>query len=184
MADNTAGKQRGKPFQPGQSGNMAGRPKGSHNKSTLAAITLLEGESEALTRKAVELALGGDIQALRLCLERIVAPVRERPISLSLPVIDGVEDAPAFTAALLEAVASGELKVAEASILFDLAEAHCEAIRLARRAERMRLLDGTEITYPTEAAMAHMDEKTTLKDHLTVANIICKNKEAVLGQKY
>jgi hypothetical protein len=163
---------------------MAGRPKGSHNKSTLAAITLLEGESEALTRKAVELALGGDIQALRLCLDRIVAPVRERPISISLPVIDGVEDAPAFTAALLEAVASGELKVAEASILFDLAEAHCEAIRLARRAERMRLLDGTEITYPTEAAMAHMDEKTTLKDHLTVANIICKMNPKLIRHLY
>ena len=32
-ADNTAGKQRiGKPFEPGQSGNPDGRPKGSRNK--------------------------------------------------------------------------------------------------------------------------------------------------------
>src|SRR5947209_8249460 len=32
MADNTAKKQRGRPYEPGQSGNPAGRPKGSRNK--------------------------------------------------------------------------------------------------------------------------------------------------------
>jgi hypothetical protein len=32
MADNTAKKQRGRPFEPGRSGNPAGRPKGSRNK--------------------------------------------------------------------------------------------------------------------------------------------------------
>ena len=32
MADNAAKKQRGRPFEPGRSGNPAGRPKGSRNK--------------------------------------------------------------------------------------------------------------------------------------------------------
>jgi hypothetical protein len=32
MADNTPKKQRGRPFEPGRSGNPAGRPKGSRNK--------------------------------------------------------------------------------------------------------------------------------------------------------
>ena len=32
MAANTAKKQRGRPFEPGRSGNPAGRPKGSRNK--------------------------------------------------------------------------------------------------------------------------------------------------------
>jgi uncharacterized protein DUF5681 len=35
-ADNTAPKQRGTPYKPGQSGNPAGRPPGSRNKATLA----------------------------------------------------------------------------------------------------------------------------------------------------
>src|SRR6516225_4824452 len=71
-------KQRRRPFEKGRSGNPAGRPRGSRNRSTLAAQLLLQGEAEALTRKAVELALGGDPTALRLCLDRLIAPHRER----------------------------------------------------------------------------------------------------------
>jgi hypothetical protein len=61
----------GRPFEPGQSGNPGnGRP-GSRNKATLAAAVLLDGKSEALTRKGVEAALVGDIFAMKLCLERL-----------------------------------------------------------------------------------------------------------------
>jgi len=66
-------------FKPGQSGNPRGKPKGARHKATLAALELLDGEAEALTRKAVDLALEGDTTALRLCLERIAPPARMRP---------------------------------------------------------------------------------------------------------
>ena len=61
---------RGGPFVKGRSGNPTGRRYGSRNKKTLAAAVLLDGEAEALTRKAVELALAGDRTALRLCIEK------------------------------------------------------------------------------------------------------------------
>src|SRR6267378_3533082 len=70
MADKTAGKQRGRPFLRGESGNPAGRPMGARHKATVAAEALLDGEAEALTRKAVEMALAGDGTARRLCLDR------------------------------------------------------------------------------------------------------------------
>jgi hypothetical protein len=54
------GRARGRPFEKGRSGNPDGRRRGSRNKATLAAAALLAGESEVLTRKAVEMALGGD----------------------------------------------------------------------------------------------------------------------------
>jgi Family of unknown function (DUF5681) len=58
----------------GRSGNPGGRRRGSRNKATLAAAVLLAGESEALTRRAVEMALGGDPTAMRLCMERVLPP--------------------------------------------------------------------------------------------------------------
>jgi hypothetical protein len=58
-------------FEKGRSGNPAGRPRGSVNSATRAAALLLDGEAEALMRKAVEAALAGDPAALRLCLDRI-----------------------------------------------------------------------------------------------------------------
>jgi hypothetical protein len=48
-------------FQPGQSGNRAGRRRGSRNKATLAAATLLDGDAPGLTRRAIEAALAGDM---------------------------------------------------------------------------------------------------------------------------
>jgi hypothetical protein len=44
----------------GPAGHPVGRRRGSRNKATLAAAALLASESEALTRKAVEMALAGD----------------------------------------------------------------------------------------------------------------------------
>ena len=71
-AANTARNQRGRPFTKGQSGNPAGKPKGARHRATLAAEALLDGEAEALTRKVIELALEGNIFALKICLDRIL----------------------------------------------------------------------------------------------------------------
>ena len=58
MAANAAGKQRrrgiGRPFRPGQSGNPAGKRPGTRHRVTLLAEQLLDGEAEAIVRKAVE----------------------------------------------------------------------------------------------------------------------------------
>ena len=55
----------------------AGRPKGARNRTTQAVLALLEGEAEAIGRKAVEMALAGDSVALRLCLDRLAPPRRD-----------------------------------------------------------------------------------------------------------
>jgi hypothetical protein len=54
-------------FPPGVSGNPAGRLPGTKNRATKEAEELLEGEAEALARKAVELALAGDTVAPSGC---------------------------------------------------------------------------------------------------------------------
>ena len=87
------GRARGRPFEKGRSGNPGGRRRGSRNKATLAAAVLLAGESEALTRKAVEMALAGDPTAMRLCMEGVLPPCRERTVKFSLPTIEAAHAA-------------------------------------------------------------------------------------------
>jgi Family of unknown function (DUF5681) len=84
--DKTGAKQDTR-FKPGQSGNPKGRSQGSRNAATIAIEALLDGEAEALTRKAIELGLAGDMTALRLCLDRIVPPRKDRYVAFSLPAM-------------------------------------------------------------------------------------------------
>ncbi len=111
-------------FQPGRSGNPAGRPKGARNKTTLAAQALLDGEGEKLTRKAIEMALAGDTVALRICIDRIIPPRRERGVNLDLPDIGGAGDAAPALAAIIKATANGELTPTEAKALSDMIAAY------------------------------------------------------------
>ncbi len=44
-----------------------------------------------LTQKAIQMALDGDPMALRLCLDRLCPPRRDRPVSFPLPPITGAQ---------------------------------------------------------------------------------------------
>jgi hypothetical protein len=104
-----------------QRGNP-GRPKGARHKATVAALALLEGEAEALTRKAIELALQGDVTALRLTLERIVSPIRDTPVAFPLPPMTSAADASNAMAVVLEATAAGDLTPGEGAAVAALVE--------------------------------------------------------------
>ena len=130
-------KTRGRPFQAGN----AGRPPGALNKATVAAQTLLDGEAEALTRKAVEMALQGNIAALRLCLERICPPKKERPLIVELPSIEGMVDMPSFTAAIFNAVGSGGIDAGQAASLASLVTNYGRILGLWNLENRIRLLE-------------------------------------------
>lgn len=111
-------------FQPGQSGNPAGKPKGTRHKATQAMMTMLEGESEALTRKALELALAGDTTALKLCLDRIAPPLKPMSpaINLDIPMPDSLTDtAKAFIAAAANGDVSPEVAAQMVSAIASVA---------------------------------------------------------------
>jgi hypothetical protein len=102
-------------FKAGTSGNPNGRPLGSRNRVSLAVDALLEGDAEKLTRKAIEMALSGDGTAMRLCFDRLSPPRRDRPISFALPKLETAADAKAAAAAIVQAVAEGDLTPSEAA---------------------------------------------------------------------
>jgi hypothetical protein len=128
-------------FKPGQSGNPAGRPKGSRNVTTVALETLLDGQAEALTNKAVEMALDGDMGALRLCMDRILPPRKDRPVTFDLPPIKSADDAAAVTSAILAAVANGEITPADAGEIGKLVESYVKAFETAELSERLERLE-------------------------------------------
>ena len=104
-------------FRKGRSGNPRGRPKGSRNKTTLAAQALLEGQAEKLTQKTVELALNGDVTALRLCLERFYPVQKDRLVEFDLPKLEDQSDATEAIRRILKGVSEGKLTVQEAETL-------------------------------------------------------------------
>ena len=130
-------------FQPGQSGNRAGRQRGSRNKGTLAAATLLDGEALRLTRRAVEAALAGDMLAMKLCLERVLPRCHERPVTFSLPSLAAIgngeidelspQNVSRAMNAVTTALACGEITPGEAATIAGVYETLCERPALPRR---------------------------------------------------
>jgi hypothetical protein len=129
---------QGGQFAPGCSGNPAGKKPGTRHKATQAALELLSGEAEGLTRKAVEMALAGELTALRLCLERLVPPCREAPVSLDLPPLETRADASRVLSFLLAEAGRGEVTPGEAEKLARLVSEHHKAVQLTEIEERLR----------------------------------------------
>jgi hypothetical protein len=118
----------------------SGRP---HGTRTRAAEALLDGESEGLTRKAIELALGGDTTALRLCLERIAPPRRDSPVTFALPPMQSARDAAqAAAAAVLAAVAEGDLTPTEGAHIMALVQTYRRTLETSELEMRVVALEG------------------------------------------
>jgi len=128
-------------FQKGRSGNPAGRQPGSRNQLTIAAEVLLEGEAEALTRRAIELALEGDTTALKLCLERILPQRRSRRVIFDLPPIDRIEDLGKAIGSVLQEATSGQLFLDEAAALIGMMEFKRKALETIDLEQRLQALE-------------------------------------------
>jgi hypothetical protein len=136
--------QKGKGrFQPGQSGNPAGKAKGTRNATTVAMEALLDGQAEALTQKAIDLALAGDITALRLCLDRVLPARKDRPVTFAMPSIQSPQDAASTILAILTAVATGELTPSDASEIAKLIAVYTESVKMGENAERLARIENT-----------------------------------------
>lgn len=129
MEPETNNPSLGNRFAKGTSGNPAGRPRGSRNKATLLFEALLEGETEALTQKAIELAKNGEPAALRLCLERIYPPRRDTPVAFRLPSDLTLVNLGEVTGSILQAVAHGEMTPSQAETVMKIVAAHTDCLR-------------------------------------------------------
>jgi hypothetical protein len=152
FAPKLPGRVRGRPFEKGRSGNPLGRRVGCRNRTTIAAAALLAGEAEALTRKAVELALVGDPTALRLCIERVLPQCGDRTVNFALPPIESAADIAAAMKAVTSALAGGMITPAEAATIAAVVDTFVRAIETSDFERRLRLVEADHFDQPGEAA--------------------------------
>ena len=132
------------PFEKGESGNPAGRPRGSRNRATLLMESLLADDAEAIGRKAIEMAKQGDMPAIRLCMDRLAPARKGEPVAFELPPLDKPADSVAAAAAeIVAAVAAGELTPSEAADLAKVIDVYVRAVATKAFDERLTKLEAT-----------------------------------------
>ena len=118
------------PFQPGQSGNPAGRARGSRNKRTILAERLFDEAAEPLVTALIALAHAGHPAALRLAMERI-CPTKDRPVAFALPTIASADDAVGAMATIVQGLADGDITPAEAAKLAGVVQTFAQTVSTA-----------------------------------------------------
>jgi F0F1-type ATP synthase gamma subunit len=129
------------PFQKGESGNPAGRPRGIVNRATALAQTLLSERAEWIARKVIALAEEGDVAAIRVCMERLVPPIKHQPVAAELPPLEKAVDSVEAMATIAAAVAAGDLSAAEAAELAKVVNVYLGALASQAFEERLSALE-------------------------------------------
>jgi hypothetical protein len=128
-------------FKKGQSGNPNGKPRGCRNASTILFDDLLRDNAKELIEKAIEMAKGGDGPALRLCIDRLAPPRKDRPVWFELPKMNESRDAVKASAAIVEAVASGDLTPSEAAELSKVVDGYARSLQTVEFEQRLSILE-------------------------------------------
>lgn len=126
-------------FTKGRSGNPTGKPPGTKDRRT-ELRELLRPHAPALLEKAVNLAMEGDPQALRLCLDRIIPSVKatSEPVKLELPKGATLSEQ---AQAVMNAATSGEITTDEAAGLMAVLQGQ---LRIKEQDELERRLTALE----------------------------------------
>lgn len=141
MADQNKSTTRGKPFTKGQVANPRGRPVGLPDRRTKYR-ELIEARMPELVQKCVDLALQGDMQAMRLCLERVLPPVRpgDELVELQLDRSLGLAGQ---ARAVIDAVFGGNLSPTSASTMMTAIAAQVRIVEVDELERRLLALESS-----------------------------------------
>jgi hypothetical protein len=126
---------RGRPFAPGN----PGRKPGSRNKLSLLAEAMLDEDAAEIMRIAIGLAKAGDSQILKLFVERLLP--KQRAIELNLPELKRAADCADALAAVVEAVAAGEISPSQAAAIGTLLESYTRALHASDLEKRIEVIE-------------------------------------------
>lgn len=103
----------------------------------------MEDQTEAVVQTVINAALTGDMSACKLIVERLVPPVKERPLDadLKLPATISSANAGAVFGEIFKAVSGGRLVPGEGKMLVEMMNAYLSAHEYAELAERIDELE-------------------------------------------
>jgi hypothetical protein len=130
-----------KPFRKAQSGNPAGKRRGTRHRSTLAFEKLMQEDSDAVVLAVIAAAKDGDMAAARIILDRITPVRKGRPVYLTLPAAKsagGVADAVTM---LIASMAAGVITPDEAATIGGVLELRRKAIETGEFESRLAKLE-------------------------------------------
>jgi hypothetical protein len=149
----------GKPFEPGNSFGK-GRPKGSRNRSTAAALALLHEHSEALIKKCIAEALKGNMIAMRLCIERILPVLQESAVNFKVGATDTCAEVGQVQDSILKEVSKGRIVPKQGAIVVNILEGKRRTIENQKLEERVSVLESiiAEDDTPDSGKLLSLDE--------------------------
>ena len=124
-------------------------------------MTLSGGEAEAITRKAIEMAKAGDGAAVRLCLDRIAPARKDRPVPFTLPTLETAADAKNAAAAIVRAVADGDLTPSEAAELSKLLDNFIRIVEATDVQARLEAWKGRSANEPDQQRLRKLEAATS-----------------------
>ena len=129
-------------FKKGQSGNPAGKKIGTQNKRTQLA-KMLDPHAEGLINKTVELALSGDTQALKLCIERLIPKANNHSIQfdIGLENLECNDNLSSVGRRIITSIAEGHLSPEDGQKLFNMLDNQrrlIEHVDLVKKLEELK----------------------------------------------
>jgi len=108
----------------------------------------LSARVESIAGKLIELAEGGDMRAIRVCMDRLMPAIKHQPIAVELPPIEKAADSVEAAASIVAAVAAGELTATEAAELAKVIDTYVGALATRGFDEREAVSDRKRPSLP------------------------------------
>jgi hypothetical protein len=133
---------KGRPFEPGNKMGK-GRPRGSRNKRSVF-MDMMESHGETIIKQCQVMALEKNPIAMRLCMERLLAPCKAPNTRFRLPAATSATELVKALGAVMQQVARGHLSAQEGEAMAGMIESLRRTIETEEFEQRLRAVENRE----------------------------------------